>query len=265
MLEERFPKELVVAGFSRSSRLAHIVLKLKDVTGTMAEVSSILAAEKVSIRQGSTFTVGDGEYGVYDAFVALPGEGYKLEDLVKKLEASSFVLGVQALEGVEGGVVDTLTFPIEFSGERVVLMGTNALVGVFDALESVFGTGGTVIIYQWGANYGRAFSADLAKTLTRPYMTRNFRYGLQLVMATGLGIPKVLDASGDLTRATVRVDGCFECAGRRKSSGYFMAGFLAGVFSFLSGRELTGTETVCVTRGADHCEFTVSPSASRRT
>ncbi|MDG6909428.1 MAG: hypothetical protein JRN08_03575 [Nitrososphaerota archaeon] len=259
-MSERFPKEVPIARVSKKGHLAHVVIKAKDVTGAMASISAILASEGVDVRQSAAFAVDREGYYVYNAFVWLTKKGYPLEELVAKLKASQFVIEVQAREGVEGSVVDTLAFPLQFEGTRAVMLETRALVSMFEALGSVLGTGGAVLLREQGYNYGKSQSADMAKTLTRPYMVRNYRYGLMMLMATGWGVPKVLEASEDLAHATVRVDECFECVGREqaKESGYFMSGYLAGIFSFLSGKELQGKETKCVAAGDDHCEIEVS-------
>lgn len=262
-MEERFPKEIPVARFSRKKRLAHIVVKAQDVTGAMAEISMILASEGVDVRQSAAFAVERGGYYVYNAFIWLTKKGYKLDNLEAKLRASKYVLQVQAEEGVEGSVIDTVTFPLQFEGERVVLLETIAVANMFDALEGVFGSGGSVIMKEQGFSYGKAMAAKMAQTLTRPYMVRNFSYGIELLRATGWGIPTVLKAKKDLTLVKIRVDESFECQARKSSkpSGYFITGFVAGVVSFLSGKELHATETACVAAGQDHCEITISEKA----
>ena len=251
------PKELPVATFSRKGRLAQVVIKAKDVSGAMADISSKISGEGFDVRQSSAFAVPDGKYFVYNAFVHMPDEGHSLDDLVKKLTASKHVLDVKANEGVEGAVVDTIAFPLQFAGTRVVILGSQAIVNMFGALEKVFGTGGSVIIQQQGMSYGKAMAEELGKTLPRPYMIRNYKYGMQLLMATGWGIPTVIRAYDDLSRADVRVDDCFECQGRKsgKPAGYFISGYLAGAFSYLSGKELHGKETKCVSAGAEYCEI----------
>lgn len=259
-MEERFPKELPIARFTRDKRLAQIVVKFKDVTGSLSDITRITGSEGVDIRQSVAFTVSRERYAVYNAFVWLPREDYRLEQLVEKVKASPFVLSVQARDGVEGSIVDTLTFPIQFAADRVVLVEISSLTSMFDELEKVFGSGGAVIIYQQGVSYGKAICAELAKTLTRPYMVRNYRYGLNLITAMGWGVPTVLSANDRLTEATVQVAECFECVGRKPKGmhGRFMAGYLAGVFSYLSGHDLRGTETKCVAVQDDFCEFKIA-------
>ena len=259
-MTERFPKEVVVARFSRKRRLAQLVVKLKDVVGAMADINAIMAEQQVDIRQSVTFAVQGKDYAVYNAFVWLKKEGYRLERLVEKLKKSRFVLDVQAKDGVEGAISDTLTFPIRFAGRRAMLIESAALVRMFEDIQGAFGSGGSVIIHQLGVNYGKALSSGLAETLTRPYMVRNYEYGLTLFSAMGWGIATVLGASDDLSKATVRVDECFECQGRRgpKATGWFMGGFLSGVFSYLSAKEVRPKETKCLATGDGWCEFELS-------
>ena len=163
-------------------------------------------------------------------------------------------------DGGEGSGVDTVAFPLQFAGARVVMLETAALVNMFDSLQNLFGTGGAVIIQQQGFSYGKAQAADLGKTLTRPYMMRNYKYGLMMLMATGWGIPTVLKANTNLTEVTVRMDECFECVGRKRGrvGAHFVSGYFAGIFSYLSGKALHGRETACVALGSDHCEIEVS-------
>lgn len=232
---ERPPKEIPVARLSKRRHLAHVVVKAKDITGAMSSISQILSSEEVDVRQSAAFAIEKEGYFIYNAFVWFKKEGYRPQDLTKKLRTSSFVLDVVVKDGVEGSVVDTVAFPLQFAGQRVVMLETRALKDMFEKMESVFGTGGSVIVQQEGFSYGRAQAAELAKVLTRPYMIRNYRYGLMMLMATGWGIPTVLTANEALTNVTVRIDECFECAGRKdaKESGHFMAGYLAGVLSLI--------------------------------
>lgn len=181
-----------MARLSRRRHLAQVVVKAKDITGALTDISRVLSSQGVDIRQSTAFAIEKEGYFIYNAFVWLTKEEHRLEDVEKKLRGSSYVLDVITKDGVEGSVVDTVAFPPQFAGARVVMLETTALVNMFDSLQNLFGTGGAVIIQQQGFSYGRAQAADLAKTLTRPYMIKNYKYGLMMLMATGWGIPAVL-------------------------------------------------------------------------
>jgi len=77
-----------------------------------------------------------------------------------------------------------------------------------------------------------------------------------------VGIPEILSENDTLTKVAVQVKECFLCEPGKANgrTGYFMAGVLAGVFSFLSGEELLATEEKCVATGDDVCEFLVYPA-----
>ncbi len=263
-MAERFPKEFLVARFSKKFRLVQIVLKLKDVRGAMASVNSITAGEGADIRQSVAYAVATEKAVIYDTFVTIP-QGYDVSNLVKKLKASPFVLDVVGKEGYEGAIVDTLTFPINFTGQRAVLLQTKPLIEMFDAVQSVFGSGGSAIMYQQGKNYGKALAGEFAKTLTKPYMVRNVEYGLGLLQAMGWGIPTVMKKSGDLGEVTVRLQECFECEGRGKGTpvGFFTGGFMAGIFSYLSDTDVNAVEVACLSAGQGYCEFVLTRASGK--
>lgn len=71
--------------------------------------------------------------------------------------------------------------------------------------------------------------------------------------------------SDEFTRATVRVEECFECLGTKATTAncHFMRGVMAGAFSSLTDRPLMAEETFCAAMGGKACVFEVKPETSK--
>lgn len=261
-MDERFAKEVLIARYSPNERLVQLLVKMKDAVGALADVNRITAGESVDLRQSITYSVPK-EYAVYSAFAAVK-KGYELSVLLGKLRQSPFVIEARAVDGVDGSVVDTLLFPVNFARDRVVVLEARAVVSMFEAIQQNFGTGGSVIMYQLGHYYGHSLFDKLAASFTPAFMAKNHAYGLKILGATGWGIPEIMSENDTLTKVAVQVKECFLCEKSRVKgrAGYFMAGVLAGAFSFLSGRELLATEEKCIANGDDICEFSVYPEGA---
>ncbi len=263
-MDERFPKEVLVARYSADERLIQLLVKMRDVVGAFADVNRITAGEGVDLRQSVTYSVPK-KYAVYSAFAAVKKD-YELDTLLSKLKESPFVIDATAVDGDDGSVIDTLLFPVNFARDRVVILQATAVVSMFEAIQQTFGSGGSVIMYQLGHHYGRSLFAKLSTTLTRPYMIKHHSYGLRILGATGWGLPTIMSENEALTRVDVKVEEGFLCEKSlaKGRAGYFVAGFLAGAYSFLSGKELQGVENKCVAVGDQACEFSVFPEAEAK-
>ena len=263
-MDERFPKEVLVARYSADERLIQLLVKMRDVVGALADVNRITAGEAVDLRQSVTYSV-PRKYAVYSAF-AVVKQDYDLDALLGKLKESPFVIDATAVDGDDGSVIDTLLFPVNFARDRVVILEAMAVVSMFEAIQQTFGSGGSVIMYQLGHHYGRSLFAKLSTTLTRPYMIKHHAYGLKILGATGWGLPMIQSVDEDLTKVEIQVREAFLCekSHAKGRTGYFMAGLLAGAYSFLSGKELQGSETRCVAAGDQACEFSVFPEAEAK-
>ncbi|QQG49098.1 MAG: ACT domain-containing protein [archaeon] len=262
---DRFPKEVLVGRYIPGQRVAQIVVLMKDSKGALAEVAGIMAGAGVDIKQSASSSSSRSQTAVYNALVVLEDNAVTIEELVKRMKASRFVIDAEGVSGVEGAILDQLTFPMTWAGQRSVLLNHEALSGMLESIRGIFGTGGDMILFEQGRTYGKTLATQLVSDVGEAFARKNFGYGLKLISATGWGVPEVTDFDAEFNYAVIRVRDSFECDGQRSSEpcSHFMRGFLVGGLLALTGRNLDCRETKCVARGEDCCEFTLVKRESR--
>ena len=254
---KQIPKEILVGRVEVGERLAQIVVKMKDVTGAVASVSALVASLKVDIRQSLTYSLKRDSNAIYNAFVVLNDPEVSLEQLAERISRSAFVLEAHAFEGPDGVVVDTISFPVNWQGRRVVILAQSAVARMLDGIRTVLGTGGYVVLYELGVDYGKELAGYFIDKLGREYLLGNYNYWLNVLAATGWGIPDLKGSKDDFPNLTVSLSSCLECDGRssREAVCSFMRGFLSGVFGEIAGHVVHCEESLCQAKGDSHCEF----------
>jgi predicted hydrocarbon binding protein len=254
---QKVSKEILVGRVERGERLAQIVVKMKDVIGAVANVNTLIAGLKVDIRQSLTYSLKGDSSAIYNAFVVLNDPEATLEQLVERINQSPFVLEAHAFEGPDGTVVDTISFPVNWQGRRVVILAQPAVARMFDGIRSVLGTGGYVVLYELGIDYGKELARYFMDKLGRDYLLGNYSYWLNVLAATGWGIPDIKRSKDDFPNLTIGLSSCLECDGRSSGEAVcsFMRGFLSGVFGEIAGHVVHCEESLCQAKGDSHCEF----------
>ena len=254
---QQVSKEILVGRVERGERLAQMVVKMKDVTGAVASVSALIASLKVDIRQSLTYSLKRDSSAIYNAFVVLNDPEVTLEQVIERINQSPFVLEAHAFEGPGGTVVDTISFPVNWQGRRVVILAQQAVARMLDGIRSVLGTGGYVVLYELGIDYGKELARYFMDKLGRDYLLGNYNYWLNVLAATGWGIPDIKGSKDDFPNLTIGLSSCLECDGRssREAVCSFMRGFLSGVFGEIAGHVVHCEESLCQAKGDSHCEF----------
>ena len=140
-----FPKEVMLGRWNPRQKHAQVLLKIKDEVGAMAEINAIASRLGVDFKQLEAYAVEKEKYAVYNAFVEFKDPKMTADRLIGELGRSRFVLEAHAAPGVEGGIIDTLTFPASWGGWRVVILGQTGMARIFQDIQSTFGSGGDVI------------------------------------------------------------------------------------------------------------------------
>jgi predicted hydrocarbon binding protein len=253
-------KEVLVSHVEPGAKLAQLVVKLKDTVGAVASVYSLLATLNVDIRQSTSHSLPGEPVATYNALLAFRDLEISLDQLVERVKLSPFVLDVRAVEGREGFIIDSISFPVNGQGRRVVVFNQRAMARVFEGVWSTYESGAHVILHKQGWEYGTDLATFLLKTLGEDFVSRNYDYLLNLLSSGGWGVPELVGAHGDLDNQTIRISYCFECTGRRKHHRpvcSFTAGFLAGALGKMSGHPLICKESECSASGGPFCEFVI--------
>lgn len=256
---KKLPKEILVARVERGERLAQVVVKMKDEVGATASVDALTASLKVDVRQSLTYSLLREGCAIYNAFVSIRDPKVTLELLAERLRSSPFVVEAKVFEGREGAIVDTISFPVTWQGRRVVILAQYAMARMFDGVRSLLGSGGHVILYELGMDYGKELAGYLMNKLGKDYLLHNYDYGLDILAATGWGIPELQESKEDFPNLTMRLSSCLECDGRKakEATCSFVRGFLSGILGTIAGHTVHCEETQCLAKGDSYCEFEI--------
>jgi len=170
----------------------------------MANVTTVMADLTVDILQSATHSLSNGT-AIYNAFVVLNSHSMSANQLVQRLTQSPFVLGVQVAEGRRGAILDTVSFPVNWQGRRVVILAQTAVARMLEGARQTFGTGGHVVLYQQGTDYGRDLAKFFMEMFGREYLIENYDYGVNILASTGWGIPELVDTRKGFPNMTIRL------------------------------------------------------------
>ncbi len=252
---------LPCAIYAPGRRVAHLHITLKNVPGALARVTSLLEAMRVNILSGHITALPGRPEGHVSIFVDLTNSYSSLDEIRAQLEKIDVVIGVRAFEPeMPGIIIDTAHFPLKFMGEEAVIMDIRHIEQMFGRLDEVFETGAYVILYEMGYRAGRAFAREVEEAFD---MGKEdiLRIIGALAIPRGWCIPEIVEWDEEAPRLVVRMRGLFTCkpfAGkRRRPTGHFMRGVLAGMVEELTGVRVKAKEVKCVAVGDPYCEFVV--------
>ena len=255
---DKFPKEIPIAYYQPGAKLAQVVVKIKDVVGSVADVNRVTASLNVDIRQSLSYSVPNENFAMYSAFVQFKDKKVSPEQLTKSLKRSKFVFDAEVVEGSDSLLVDTLEFPVNWAGRRIVLLDQLSMGRMLEKIEAMFGSGGALILYEQGFAYGKGFMATAIDLIGREHIVQTYEYGLEVLAATGWGRPRVLSSRG-FRDFLVGLERCSECEGRTadKPTSNFVRGFIAALFAALTQKDVDCTEVECVAKGDAQCKFEI--------
>ncbi len=260
--KDMHPKSVMAYAYQPGKRLFHIIFELRNQPGTMAGVGSLL--ERFDIRMLQGFASSEGGRAVWGIFAEEGGRPVDLQELEGALRSSPFLIDATIRESKDGLLVDSEHFPLTLgAGDRIVIMRTNLLSGMFKRLRTLFGSGGNVVLYEEGLEYGKEAAEMWMGRVGRRFVVEHAERLLQIPSSVGWA-RVALEGPPDGRTATVRLWDSFECSGQKSDACYsqFVRGYLCGLFrAVTAGTAMECTETSCVAKGDGFCEFRVSPKA----
>ena len=258
-----YPKEIPISTWSPGQNQAQVVAKIKDVEGALKEVVEVLRSLRVDLKQEVAHAVPGKGYAIFNAFVELKDPAVTPKEVVKELERSPSVIKAHCAAGRQGGIVDTMAFPVTWEGRRVTVLFQDGLAELFQDIQTSFGTGGDAILYKGGTVYGRRYMSNLVQAVGVDVMRKNADYAMELLGAAGIGVPESVKVDTTTGASTVRIYRCFECEDRRalKPMCSFLRGTLVGAAEVLLVADFECIETECTATGKEYCEFALVPKA----
>ncbi|MDG6918397.1 MAG: hypothetical protein JRN62_03070 [Nitrososphaerota archaeon] len=237
--------------YQRNTKHVQVLVVIDDRIVSAADIHAAVLKTGVSIEQANMYRVKRNTV-VFNAFAVVDGAGATPERLEGALRGIKGVTDVRVAAGKDSVLVDTLTFPVVWGGERVVLMRQKAIMGVFSGIRSMLGREGDTLLYNSGYAYGSDFIRFLTDVVGAEKLVSTLGYALELFSAAGWGVTELAP-----DRASITVADCFECGERKASKGIcsFMRGMLTGFMEPTTRRQFHMKEVECRAKGDDKCVF----------
>ncbi len=254
-------KHVMVFHYDPKKRLFLVSLELENRPGALGNLANLLGIRGINMLEGYFGAKSAEMSGPVSFFIESTNPRLDEKWLKEFIGSSVGASDVEVKGSVEGFLADSLNFPIILNtGDRAVVMRTDYVRFVFEALRKAVGPGGEKLIYKEGFEYGKAAWANLMSTF-RPKSDEALSEILQIYSAVGWGRPSLHDLDLRANRAKIRMTDGFECANADtgKPASHFMRGHIAGAMSAYFRTDVKCVETKCLSAGDKYCEFNLSP------
>jgi predicted hydrocarbon binding protein len=251
-------KKIFPVHYAPGKKLFHIVVTLSDAPGSYSSILDLVRT-KVNLIGTSTYTRSDGT-AIFSGFSEALSPRTTGKELEKLILSSKAAISAEVHEGKDGLLVDTFHTGFVVGDEEYILMRKDGLVHVFDRLSKMLGSGGDALLFEEGMAMGLRNTEMMMSAFGAERVRAQAGALNRLLAAQGWGVVDAKQGPGK-GGFTVRVSDCFECSpdGSSRRGCNFMRGFLVGSAKAANGREYDSKETKCVLKGADACEFHLTP------
>ena len=235
-------------------------IRVINKTGVLWRISKVFSDFNVNILGAiiPTLTPEVSETSLF--FITdFTGSSISPNDVISELRRLEFVLDAGIAVGeIEGGVFDVSHFPLTVHDVRCIILTEPALKGMVETLRREMGLGGAAFLFHIGSFVG----VEVAKYYIGKYGIRDlvkiFTLMKYLIVAWGWGV--VVNVSIGDARILLSVKGLWECSlysGLEGSQSHFFRGFLSGFSSAILNTPTSVSETKCVAKGDEFCEFII--------
>ncbi len=166
--------------------------------------------------------------------------------------------------GIPGFVYNKKGFPLVFNINdeliQVAAIGVHGWETLFRGLIERYGEGGTVIIWFMGMDMGENSARRVMRLKGQFNCAERIKISLSRLQSLGWGKFEIAECDEDGKKIVIRVRDSLEELVTHDIEGYesnFLRGFLVGLISILFGKACRGTETKCVRKGDEFCEFLI--------
>ncbi|OYT31279.1 MAG: hypothetical protein B6U94_03735 [Thermofilum sp. ex4484_79] len=160
----------------------------------------------------------------------------------------------------DGLLAELPTETLSMAGERCIIFRRPHYEAFIKSVQSVFGLGGSAILYHLGIVLGQKAYED-HRRIAGEDDELLLRVTSHLLKAVGYGILEFRRVDKERGRSLVRIYNNFECELYRnvgKPSSQYLRGILAGWFQrFFNRKNVRVVETKCIAKGDGYCEFEI--------
>ena len=242
--------------YSQDKKLFHVVVKIRDVPGSLAGVLTLLTTE-VNLLGSTSYSIEDNS-AMFSCFAEALRKSDTTKEIQSLLAMSPWVLESTVSESKNGLLVDSFHTGVQVgNGDPYIMFPSASMADIFEKLVKTFGSGGETILYELGRNYGYD-RFERYRPFLGPEPRTRVEEAAHVFEALGYGASTIIMNPDDSIRMVVH--DCFECTipseiGR---SCAFRRGLAAGSLAALLEHETECQETKCKSKGAGFCEFVVT-------
>jgi predicted hydrocarbon binding protein len=251
-------KKIFPVHYAPGKKLFHIVVTLSDAPGSYSSILDLVRT-KVNLIGTSTYTRSDGT-AIFSGFSEALSPSLTAKELKRLISGSKAAIATTVYEGDDGLLVDTFHTGFVVGDEEYILMRRDGLVRVFDRVSKMLGSGGDALLFEEGMAMGLRNAEMMIESVGAKRVRAQMKVLNRFLAAQGWGQIEARAGPGK-EGFTVRVVDCFECSadGSSRRGCNFMRGYLAGGAKATFGREYESKETKCRLKGAEACEFVLTP------
>ena len=255
------PKRLYSVDVVKAGEKPHqICLVLKDIPGALAKAAKVLADANINIKTGSTFYVNEyPNAGVWSSFIDISRATKNLEEVEEELRSLDVVLDV-LFKDPKPAPFESIHFPVLHGNTRAVIMPRGMFWALWSAFEKIFAHSGLImVLYEVGKKIGQ----HAARRISEMFGLKGkelLEALAQAGQATGWAITEIKEVDFERSSATIIVKDCFEAIAWRKKPYavcHWTRGYLAGYLSVVFNKPVEATETKCLAKGDEYCEFVI--------
>jgi predicted hydrocarbon binding protein len=251
-------KKIFPVHYAPGKKLFHIVVTLSDAPGSYSSILDLVRT-KVNLIGTSTYSLNDGT-AMFSGFSEALSQTLTGKELEKLIMNSKAAISATVYEGKDGLLVDTFHTGFVVGDEEYILMRRDGLVHVFDRVSKMLGSGGDALLFEEGMAMGLRNAEMMIKNVGARRVRAQTGILNRLLAAQGWG--EIEAKEGPRKDVfTVKVVDCFECSpgGASRRGCNFMRGYLVGGAKATSGKDYESKETKCRLKGAETCEFQLTP------
>lgn len=258
MPDRSFQKAVPLFYYDPEGRTFEIAVRLKNTPGSLASLLAALAREDINVINSSGYAHED--FGVWVGFVQVSKENLNVQSLETIALSSPSTLSVKVSRGVDGFLIENLTFPLaRFDGERDIMIRAEFFREMMAKLRSEFHSAADVFLYKEGMALGERSTRFYIEKYGQDRILSSLPYFQSIYSALGWARAELVSSDIAGRRAVLRLYESFECPKENgdKAYSHFLRGFVNGAFSQIVGAETSTKEIMCQAKGDPYCEFVV--------
>ena len=258
-----YPKDILETEFSPGKRLAHFLILLRNMPGSLENAAANARENQVKILDGLYHAPSASTDGLWSFFADFTETTTTPADFAAKPKALPSVGRVEFHEGNNGFLIDSFHFPPTVGGSPSVIIRRETFCRLLDRVREILGPGpvAKVLLAEMGMSAGKFAYQCLKATLGEAIVKEQFEQLTNLYTAAGWGVAKILEINYESKHAVIRLGQNFECQPHKghgnEAYSHFVRGDLAGWFGEVFQTRIQCTERRCVAKGDEFCEFSI--------